>query len=202
MPATPASRPAEAPRERLLGAATRVFAERGFHATTMRDLARASGMSLAGMYHYVRSKEELLLRIQERCFERVMREAGAALSGVEDPLERLRVFIRHHVTFFAGHMPEMKVLSHEAESLSGAAARTLRARKTAYAALLEAIVGEIQPDATAAERSVTAYAIFGMINWIYTWYRPSGSVAPEELAARLTDIALRGVVAHEPARTA
>lgn len=200
MPTSSGPRPADAPRERLLGAATRVFAERGFHATTMRDLARVSGMSLAGMYHYVRSKDELLLRIQERCFEQVMQEARAALEGVHDPVDRLRVFIHHHVTFFAGHMPEMKVLSHEADSLTGSAARTLRAKKSAYAALLEEIVAAVQPDATAAERSVTAYAIFGMMNWIYTWYRPSGPVAPGDLAARLADLAVRGVV--EPARTA
>src|SRR5512134_2592528 len=122
MAGLPPPRTADERLERLLDAAARVFAERGFHATTMRDLARATGMSLAGMYYYVKSKDDLLHLIQERCFERVDRGAREAIAAEADPAERLRAFIRHHVTFFAGLMAEMKVLSHEAGSLAGAPA--------------------------------------------------------------------------------
>ncbi len=166
----------------------------------MRDLARASGMSLAGMYYYVRSKDDLLQLIQKRCFERVADGARAALGGGTDPVERLRVFIHHHVTFFARHMDEMKVLAHEADSLTGAPARALRAHKKSYSALLVELVAGVSPDSTPEERAVTAYAIFGMMNWMYTWYRPGGAVSPDELAARIADLALRGVTAAEPAR--
>src|SRR6266568_4835176 len=111
-------RPYDERLEQLLSRAARVFADRGYHSTTMRDLAGATGMSLAGMYYYVRGKEELLHRIQERCFTRVLAGAERALALLDDadPLERLHAFIRHHVTFFAAHMAEMKVLSHEANS--------------------------------------------------------------------------------------
>jgi AcrR family transcriptional regulator len=195
MPAPPPARAADERIERLLDAAARVFAERGFHATTMRDLARATGMSLAGMYYYVKSKDDLLHLIQERCFERVHRGAREAIAGATDPAERLRAFIRHHVTFFAGHMAEMKVLSHEADSLTGAPARALRDKKKAYSALLAELVGALDPAATAEQRAVTAYAVFGMMNWMYTWYRPSGTLAPEALATRLADLALHGIPA-------
>ena len=193
MPSLPPPRTADERLERLLDAAARVFAERGFHATTMRDLARATRMSLAGMYYYVKSKGDLLHLIQERCFERVDRGAREAIAAEVDPAERLRAFIRHHVTFFAGHMAEMKVLSHEAGSVTGAPARALRAKKKAYSALLAELVGALDPAATAGQRAVTAYAIFGMMNWIYTWYRPSGALAPEALATRLAEVALHGI---------
>ncbi len=202
MVAAPLPRPYDARLEHLLAAAARVFAERGFHATTMRDLARASGMSLAGMYYYVDSKDELLQLVQERCFDAVLRGARAALAGVPDPIERLRVFVRHHVTFFADHMAEMKVLSHEADSLRGAAARALGTRKQAYAALLTDLVAAADPAADAVERAVTAYALFGMMNWIYTWYRPTGALAPEALAEHFATLALRALPAAVAVRDA
>jgi AcrR family transcriptional regulator len=177
----------------LLRAAARVFAERGYHPTSMRDLAAASGMSLAGMYYYVRGKEELLALIQERCFTQVMDGARAAVAGVTDPTDRLATFVRHHVTFFAAHMPEMKVLSHEAESLSGAAAHALRDSKKTYSALLIELIAAVAPEAPPAEHAVAAYAIFGMTNWIYTWYRPDGPISSAELAERLAEMALSAV---------
>src|SRR5207245_4874730 len=112
-------RPYDQRLEHLLARAARVFADKGYHCTTMRDLAAASGMSLAGMYYYVKGKEDLLFLIQERCFTCVLAGAGEALARSRDPVERLQAFIRHHVTFFAAHMAEMKVLSHEADALSG-----------------------------------------------------------------------------------
>lgn len=190
--------------DHLLRTAARVFADKGYHATTMRDLARATGMSLAGMYYYVRSKEDLLFQVQDRCFARVLTGAREALDGLTDPVERLRAFLHHHVTFFADHMAEMKVLSHEAESLRGEGARRLREAKRAYAALLEDLLRDAAAEVSDAERAVTAYALFGMVNWLYTWYRPEGEVAPEELAERFTQIALHGVIAGAaaPASTA
>lgn len=185
--------PSDARLDHLLRTAAQVFARAGYHSTSMRDLAAASGMSLAGMYYYVRGKEELLALVQERCFDRVMDGALTAIANVQDPAERLQAFVRHHVLFFAAHMPEMKVLSHEAESLTGPAAHALRARKKAYSGLLADLVGGVMLDATPAERGVAAYAVFGMMNWIYTWYRPGGALQPAELADRLADLALHGI---------
>jgi AcrR family transcriptional regulator len=85
----------------LLRTAAQVFARKGYHATTMRDLSRASGMSLAGMYHYVRGKEDLLYQIQQRCFTGVLTGAEEALARHAEPDERLRAFVRHHLAFFA-----------------------------------------------------------------------------------------------------
>src|SRR5574341_1536262 len=98
--------------EHLLSVAARVFADQGYHATTMRDLARATGMSLAGMYYYVEGKDELLFLMQERCFQQVLAGATAAVADGATPAERVTRFIEHHVGFFTSHMSEMKVLSH------------------------------------------------------------------------------------------
>jgi TetR/AcrR family transcriptional regulator, cholesterol catabolism regulator len=182
----------------FLSRAAQVFAERGYHSTTMRDLAAATGMSLAGMYYYIRGKEELLYRIQERCFTRVLAGAERAVAqlggggGHAEPVERLHAFIRHHVTFFAAHMAAMKVLSHEANSLTGERQRKVNAIKRRYVDLLEALLKDVAPDDQAVERDAAAYALFGMMNWIYNWYDPAGEIDPERLAGLIARIFVGG----------
>ena len=176
----------------LLAHAARVFAGRGYDRTSMRDLAAASGMSLAGIYYYVRGKEDLLYHIQERCFTQVLDGARAALDEAVDPEERLTGFIRHHVTFFAAHMPEMKVLSHEAQALSGDRLRRVNLIKRRYVNLLERLLHDVAPERPALERSAATYALFGMMNWIYNWYDPAGPLDAAHLADLLTRIFLGG----------
>lgn len=185
--------PFDARLERLLAAAAEVFARKGFHPTTMRDLARVTRMSLAGMYHYVSGKEELLHLIQKRCFEAVLEGSALAVTGVMDPEERIRVFIRHHVRFFTSHMHEMKVLSHEAESLTGDRREEILALKRRYVARLEELVRALAIEPR--EARVAAYGLFGMMNWIYTWYHPDGPVSARELADRFAELFLRGAPA-------
>ena len=183
-------RPYDERLDQFLSRAARVFADRGYHSTTMRDLAAATGMSLAGMYYYVRGKEELLFRIQERCFTRVLAGAEGVLAalGDADPLDRLQGFIRHHVTFFAANLAEMKVLSHEASSLTGERQRKVNAIKRRYVDLLEGLLKDVAPDEPAVDRSAAAYVLFGMMNWIYTWYDPAGEIDPERLAGLIARI--------------
>lgn len=176
----------------LLSAAARTFAERGFHATSMRDLSRASGMSLAGIYHYVASKQELLFLIQDRCFEKVIagaREAVARAQGLE---AQIAAFIKHHVVFFAAHMHEMKVLSHEAEQLTGTMRQQVVQRKREYVAILAELVDRLPSPRVGHLAAV--WSAFGMINWIYTWYKPTGPITPEELGDQMAAVFLHGLV--------
>lgn len=178
--------------DQLLRTAADVFAEKGFHPTTMRDLARATGMSLAGMYHYVAGKEELLFLIQRQCFENVYQGALQAVESAAGPTQRLRAFIRHHVTFFAQHMSEMKVLSHEAGSLSGERERPIIDLKRRYVDLLAGLIEALD---TPRDVRIAAYALFGMMNWIYTWYHTAGPLSAEELAEQFTQLYLYGLQA-------
>src|SRR2546421_10921621 len=114
-------RPYDERLDHFLSRAAKVFADQGYHSTTMRDLAAATGMSLAGMYYYVRGKEELLHRIQERCFTRVLAGAERALEGLgrghADPVDRPQAFVRHHGAFFAANLAGMNVWWHETKSV-------------------------------------------------------------------------------------
>jgi AcrR family transcriptional regulator len=146
------------------------------------------------MYYYVRGKDDLLFQIQKGCFEQVLAGGKGAVARAIAPEARLEAFIRHHVTFFATHMAEMKVLAHEAESLSGEMLKDVRRTKRAYVDLLLGLLAAL--DGQGAEgrrrRDVAAYTLFGMMNWIYTWYDPAGPVGMDELAEHITRLFLNG----------
>src|SRR6202021_1443206 len=97
--------------------ATNVFCEKGYVCASMRDLSRASGMSLAGLYYYFESKERLLFLIQKHTFATVVQRLKTRLNGVTDAEQRIRILIANHLEYFLANPASMKVLSHEAEAL-------------------------------------------------------------------------------------
>jgi len=184
--------------EFILRNAARIFAEKSYHSTTMRDISRATNVSLAGLYHYCKSKEELLFLIQDNCFGRVLERLEERLREVDEPLAKLRVFIDNHLSFFAANMAEMKVLSHEADSLAGDLHLHVSTKKDRYTRLARRILRELQQQETAGspvDLTVATYALFGMMNWIYNWYDPHGKLKVSELVDNVTRLFLNGFVA-------
>jgi AcrR family transcriptional regulator len=188
--------------EFILRNAARIFAEKNYHSTTMRDISRATGVSLAGLYHYCKSKEELLYLIQDNCFGRVLERLEERLNEAGDPMSRLQIFIDNHLSFFAANMAEMKVLSHEAESLAGDLHAHVSSKKTKYTALARSILKDVQADQNAGSEidlTVATYALFGMMNWIYNWYDPQGKLKVSELVDNVARLFLNGFVAGSQA---
>jgi TetR/AcrR family transcriptional regulator, cholesterol catabolism regulator len=180
--------------EFILRTAAGIFAEKSYHSTSMRDISRATNVSLAGLYHYCRSKEELLFLIQDNCFGRVLERLEQQLQEVDEPVVKLRIFIENHLSFFAANMAEMKVLSHEAESLRGDLHAHVSTRKDKYTKLARTILQQVQEltNNRAIDLTVATYALFGMMNWIYNWYDPEGKLGVHELAQHLTQLFLGG----------
>ena len=181
--------------EFILRTAARIFAEKSYHSTSMRDISRATNVSLAGLYHYCRSKEELLFLIQDNCFGRVLERLEKQLQEVDDPVATLSIFIENHLSFFAANMAEMKVLSHEAESLRGDLHAHVSTRKDNYTQLARKILQEVQESTQnkqPVDLTVATYALFGMMNWIYNWYDPEGKLKVHDLAQHLTQLFLGG----------
>ena len=183
--------------EFILRTAARIFAEKSYHSTSMRDISRETNVSLAGLYHYCKSKEELLFLIQDNCFGRVLERLEQRLEGVEDPITKLGIFIENHLSFFAANMSEMKVLSHEAESLRGDLYTHVSTRKDKYTKLARQILREVQDTQQSKDRidlTVATYALFGMMNWIYNWYDPQGKLNVSDLAGNVMKLFLNGFV--------
>ena len=189
----------DAKLQRILRTAARVFAEKGYHQASIRDISRAAGVSLAGLYYYFQSKEELLFLIQDHAL-------GSLIAGVEDrlptsgdPLEKLRILIDNQLRFFVDNMSEMKVLSHEAGSLTGEFRANVEAQKRRLTRLAKQILREVDPRSELDER-VSAFALFGMMNWLYVWYRPGRDADVDRLVHDMTTIFMRGFVGRREVR--
>jgi AcrR family transcriptional regulator len=188
--------------EFILRTSARIFAEKGYHSTSMRDIARATEVSLAGLYYYCKSKEELLFLIQDNCFGRVHERLLERLRETTDAVAKLRLVIENHLSFFAANMAEMKVLSHEADSLAGEMHAHVTGRKQQYTRLVRRILSEVQQAQQAqghgsqkVDLTVATYALFGMMNWIYNWYDPRGKLSVNDLVDNLTRLFLSGFLA-------
>jgi len=200
--------------ELILRTSARIFAEKSFHSTSMRDISRATGVSLAGLYHYCKSKEELLFLIQDHCFGRVLERLEQRLRDSSDPIEKLRIFIDNHLSFFAANMAEMKVLSHEADSLAGDLHAHVSNKKRQYTLRARKILADLQhnnanarparrngrrrvPESRRMDLTVATYALFGMMNWIYNWYDPGGKLSVTQLVDNITQLFLAGFLARD-----
>ena len=152
--------------------------------------------------HYCKSKEELLFLIQDHCFGRVLERFQERIKSIDDPFQKLRIFIDNHLSFFAANMAEMKVLSHEAESLEGDLHKHVSTKKERYAKMARKILREIKEqngNGGAVDLTVATYALFGMMNWIYNWYDPSGKLSVSHLVDNITRLFLNGFLSSSNA---
>ncbi len=191
--------------EQITRAALRLFRQKGYHATSMQDIADAVGLYKGSLYHYIGGKEELLVR----AFERAM---AALLSEIEriaaeprvPPAEQLRRAIRAHVAAVAENLDALTVYLHEWRSLAGGSAAKVAAQRDRYAALLGEIIGRGVRAGVfrATDVRVATLGVLGMCNWLYHWYSPAGRLAPREIADCFADLILDGLRARQERRDA
>ena len=177
--------------ESILRTAAAIFAEKGYHQASIRDIARATGVSLSGLYYYFNSKEELLFLIQDHAFGTLTRNLERMLEGVEEPHRKLRILMENHLRYFIGAKAEMKVLSHESESLTGDFRRTVNAKKRRLTEVVMGILREIRPEGGVDPR-VATFSLFGMMNWLYNWHQPELDPPVERLVDDMYRIFLYG----------
>lgn len=181
-------------RAQIVAAAAQAFAARGYHAVSMRDLARSTGRSPATFYSHFRSKEELLFSMQRDAFDELIAGAESALRQFDAPEARLRAFVDNHVSYFAEHPDLMRVLIHEASSLPLRSRGQVRRRKEHYfqiaRGLVAPLLGEGAP-AGAIERAT--WCVFGMLNWTYAWYDREAHGPPDEVADTLFRVCMGGL---------
>jgi len=186
----------EAKHLELLGAATALFAEKGFHNTSIRELASATDRSVAGLYYYFSGKEELLFQIQHHCYGTLLASVTTALKDIKRPEEKLITFISHHIGYFRRNMDEMQVLAHEDLTLGGVHGRRLLDLKRRYSQVLMDIVSKMSgtPAGQGAvpPADMATFILFGMMNWLYTWPRKLRRLPPEKLAEAIARIFLCG----------
>lgn len=178
----------------ILDLAARLFAEKGYEGTSIRDLSRLTEISLAGLYHYFESKEALLYLLQKHTLETVLAGARARVTAPGLAREEaLLGFIANHLQFFLANRAAMKVLSHEDEVLTGAYREAIAALKHEYYELCLGLVKALGASGDVAPRTAVM-SLFGMLNWVYTWHREGRDPKAESLAAEMCALFLHGLV--------
>ena len=184
-------------QSQIFETAARIFCEKGFDKASMGDISDAMGLTKAGIYHHIRSKEELLYEIMSYGMDLFEQKVFNRVTAIADPLERLRATLRGHVLLVTRDRPkEITVILHESNALKGRYRDRINARKKRYVKFLEKTIRELVRTGKArrVDPSLAAFAMLGMINWIYQWYRPGGRIDENALADALADMFLGGVL--------
>ena len=180
---------------KLLHHAAQIFCEKGYEGASMRDLSRAAGMSLAGLYHYFDSKEDLLYLIQKHAFRTIIERVQERLKGSRDAEERVRIFIENHLEYFLANKEAMKVLTHEDETLKNGRGAEIRAIKREYYKICLDLLEDLRREkGLQFSGRLAVLGLFGMINWIYTWHNPRVDLDAGAMAEEMSNLFLRGVL--------
>jgi AcrR family transcriptional regulator len=190
-------------RASILETAARLICEKGYEGTSIQDIADAAGLTKAGLYHHIRSKEHLLLEIQNYGMDVFEERVLNAVMAIEDPLERLKACMVRNVRLVTeGWSKEVTIILHEHATLTGEARAHINARKKRYVRFLESSFAETlrRGQIRHVNPKVATFAFLGQVLWIYKWFRPDGAVSSEELAREMVDLFFGGLEVKSAAK--
>lgn len=184
-------------RDDILRASAQIFRQKGYHATSMQDIADAVSLQKASLYHHISSKQEILLALLDRAMDLLIADMERIVESEVAPVAKLRQAMRVYTRRLAEQADLAAVLLLEYRSLKPELrARHVR-RRDRFESLWREIVraGVRTGDFRQIDPAVAGFGVLGVQNWMITWYRPDGRLSPEELADRFADLLLDGLQA-------
>jgi TetR/AcrR family transcriptional regulator, cholesterol catabolism regulator len=180
----------------IIDAAAEIFYRKGYSETSVQDVADAVGILKGSLYYYIDSKEDLLyqmlLEVHEDAKSVVTETAALDLP----PLDRLRVYIQRHVEYNAHNLAKIAVYYHDFGLLTPERRQAIVGQRNYYEDFVKGLIVEAQErgevDKT-IEPALISNAVFGIANWLYTWYKPDGSATPEYLGKLYAEVIVEGV---------
>jgi AcrR family transcriptional regulator len=183
--------------------AAEVMCQKGYEATSMNDIADAVGLTKAGLYHYIRGKEQLLFEIMNFAMDMVDEDVVGPAREIADPEERLHTIVERHAKRIMEVGGSVTILLEEMAALTPAHQRTVRNRKRTYFELVKQTLEQLAAEGKLRDvnPTVATFSLFGMILWISRWYRRDGELTPQEVMRDFQELALRAVLRTESARS-
>lgn len=164
----------------------------------MQDIAEAVGLTKAGLYHHIGSKDRLLFEIMNYGMDILQENVLDKVESIRDPREKLRLTVAGHIDLIVRARDlEITVILHENRSLRGPLRDKIDARKRRYIHFLEELIAKVQEDSAnppLISARLAAFALLGMINWLYQWYRADGPIPESQLAGIYSDFFFRGLL--------
>jgi len=182
-------------RDALLQAAQRLFSQRGYEATSVRDIADAMSIKAGSLYAHIETKEDLLWEILTAAADRFFAAIEPIVASELLPIEKLKRVIAAHVEVITESASSAAVYMTEWRHLSEPRRSEFAARRDAYEELVRGIVrdGIRAGEMADVDEKFATLLILSSMNWIYQWYRPDGPMNPEEIARKLTAMLLKGL---------
>jgi TetR/AcrR family transcriptional regulator, cholesterol catabolism regulator len=195
-PARPALRARyEAKRSEVVATAAKLFAERGYGATSMSELTEATGLAAGGLYHYIEGKDDLLIAICDELLEPLLKRAREIVAATSPPVEQLRELVEAWVAHVVEHRHHMLVFTQERQAIEHEPRwRRIRSQRKAFEKILDDVLarGEADGSMTFADRRLSLLALLGMVNYTPQWVRPGGRLSPAEIAQGYCAMVLNG----------
>lgn len=183
-------------REELLKAAAGLFSRRGYHGTSMGDLADSMGILRGSLYSHINSKEDLLFDIVDQGADRFITRMEEVVASEDPPADKVALAIEAHVATVAEHLDAATVFLNEWRYLSGDKLDTIQAKRDLYESLISEIVEEGIEWGAFPEELDPKFAtllILSVVNWLYQWYDPEGEKSLEQIVDIFTALLLGGL---------
>lgn len=195
---SPPTRPAlraryDARRREVVASAAKLFAERGYDATSMSELTAATGLAAGGLYHYIEGKDDLLIAICDELLEPLLEQAREIVAAEAPPVSQLRELVVAWVAHVVAHRHHMLVFTQERQAIERQKRwRHVRSQRKAFEKILDEVLarGEADGSMTFADRRLSLLALLGMVNYTPQWVRPGGRLSPAGIAAGYCGIVL------------
>jgi len=184
-------------RNRVYEVAAEVFHRKGYDNTSINDVASAAKLTKANLYHHVSSKESLLYTVLDVGLDLTESYVMKPLEAISDPLERLKTMIELHLRLVLEERNlEVTGLLHECKTLGSADRGRINRRKKEYVRMTTRLIADVLKKYNIADSNpkLAAFALLGMLNWTYQWYKPSGSDSREEIVQNFQNIFLQGIL--------
>lgn len=187
--------PRPSQKDQILAAARRLFSEKGYHGTTIREIAVEAGVLSGSLYAHIESKEDLLFEIADEGAEAFLHAARAVESKWKNPVDRLREGLRAHIRVVADKQESAKVFFHEWRALSDDRRDVIQAKRDRYEAHWRRWIeeGMVQGSVRNADPKFVRLCLLSVANWVYQWYRPGGDLTPEDIADHFWKLLFVGI---------
>ncbi len=179
-------------------AAVKLFEQKGYHATSVQDIADEVGLQKGSLYHYIHSKEDLLLQIAHQAITEFNQRLEHILTMNVPAREKLVQAVENHLTVSVSNLQTTTVLLREAFSLGEHQHQVIQELTDRYVDLWTQILeeGNASGEFSVKNPKIAALAILGSCNWVYRWYKPDGQMSAREVAEVFSDLFLHGLLNH------
>lgn len=187
----------------MVGAAARLFSERGYHGTSMQHLADALGVQRGSLYAHIGAKQDLLFDVVDEGADRFLARAEDAASAGWDAPHRLRALLIGHVETAIEHIDAATVFLNEWRYLDDARRSVIQVKRDRYESMVRRLIDEgiaTGDFRRGADVRFAALLVLSAGNWVYEWYRPGGALGPAEIGERFAELIVRGLQTEEGRR--